>query len=271
MEMNLMEVKECAQIMSGNKLFGMTKEELLPLMLLCQAEGIHPAMAVRKYHVIMGRPSMKAEAMLSEFQKAGGRVKFLERSNTACRAEFSHPQGGSLEISYTIEDAKRAGLTTKSNSLWGKYPRQMLHARCVSEGIRSVYPAIVCGMYTPEEVRDFDDTPSYQPQEPAATKVETIKPAEVKPVEVIKPVKAEEPKEEIVDAEVVEPVKAEEPKATGSEIADLIKQARKHLVDLGIKNLEDLKVFTKQVLNREETKLTSLSKDELITVIECKM
>ena len=31
----------------------------------------------------------------------------------------------------------------------------MLRARCISEGIRTVFPACVAGVYTPEEVADF--------------------------------------------------------------------------------------------------------------------
>ena len=34
----------------------------------------------------------------------------------------------------------------------------MLRARCISEGIRSVYPGCVVGVYTPEEVEDFKPT-----------------------------------------------------------------------------------------------------------------
>jgi hypothetical protein len=47
----------------------------------------------------------------------------------------------------------------------------MLRARCISEGIRAVYPGCVVGVYTPEEVQDF--------QQPAPAKdmgmVETVK------------------------------------------------------------------------------------------------
>ena len=50
----------------------------------------------------------------------------------------------------------------------------MLRARCVSEGIRSVYPGCVVGVYTPEEVQDF--SPSRQDQNPVPpTPVEIIK------------------------------------------------------------------------------------------------
>ncbi|MBK8184776.1 MAG: hypothetical protein IPK63_18615 [Candidatus Competibacteraceae bacterium] len=49
--------------------------------------------------------------------------------------------------------AKRANLAGKD--LWKQYPRAMLRARVISEGIRTVYPGVLSGMYTPEEVRDF--------------------------------------------------------------------------------------------------------------------
>jgi hypothetical protein len=32
----------------------------------------------------------------------------------------------------------------------------MLRARVISEGIRTVYPGVAVGIYTPEEVNDFD-------------------------------------------------------------------------------------------------------------------
>jgi hypothetical protein len=35
----------------------------------------------------------------------------------------------------------------------------MLRSRCISEGIRSVFPGSVTGFYSPEEVADFDNPP----------------------------------------------------------------------------------------------------------------
>jgi hypothetical protein len=52
-----------------------------------------------------------------------------------------------------MEMAHRLGFTKKEN--WRNYPRAMLRARCISEGIRTVFPACVAGVYTPEEVQDF--------------------------------------------------------------------------------------------------------------------
>ncbi len=142
-----------------SQLFGVkTKEQALALMLLCNAEGIHPMRAVQEYHIIQGKPSLTAQAMQGRFQRMGGKIQWIERSLTACEAEFFHPQGGTVKIKYTMEDAKRAQLDKKDN--WVKNPRQMLAARVVSEGVRAVFPGVLGGMYTPEEVSDFAPEPT---------------------------------------------------------------------------------------------------------------
>ena len=48
----------------------------LTLMYMAEAEGSHPATAFMEYHVIKGRPALKADAMLARFQKAGGLVEW---------------------------------------------------------------------------------------------------------------------------------------------------------------------------------------------------
>lgn len=75
-----------------------------------------------------------------------------------CTGVFSHPNGGSLTLTWTIEQARSIGLV-KPNSGWTKYPRAMLRARCLSEGIRTVFPGCLGNMYAPEEVQDFDEKP----------------------------------------------------------------------------------------------------------------
>jgi len=69
---------------------------------------------------------------------------------------------GSVTVKWTMEDAKRAGLGNKDT--WRSYPRQMLRARCVSEGIRMAMPGVVVGLYAPEEVADFDVEPPPAPK-----------------------------------------------------------------------------------------------------------
>jgi hypothetical protein len=148
------DIKTMAMSISKSGLFGIkTEDQAMALMLIAQAEGLHPAIAARDYHVIQGKPALKADAMLARFQTAGGKVSFDVYTDKKVSATLSHPQGGTVKIEWTIEMADRAGLT--KNPTWKQYPRQMLRARVISEGIRTVYPGVAVGVYTPEEVEDF--------------------------------------------------------------------------------------------------------------------
>jgi len=159
-------------------LFGVrTRDQAIALMAICEAEGLHPAKAVQEYHIIQGRPALKADAMLARFQAAGGKVKWTSMTDQRVAGEFSHAQGGSVEIDWTIEMAKRAGLT--KNPTWNQYPRAMLRARCISEGIRTVYPGVTVGTYTPEEVEDMAPAPRQAPPPPAPEPVEVVIDADV--------------------------------------------------------------------------------------------
>ena len=147
------EMTRLAESVAKSGLFGMkTGDQALALMAISAAEGVHPALAARDYHIIQGRPTLKADAMLSRFQSAGGKMTMQEYTDTRVVAEFSHPQGGKVVIDWDIERAKRAGLTGKD--VWKQYARQMLRARVISEGVRTLFPGATAGMMAPEEAMD---------------------------------------------------------------------------------------------------------------------
>ena len=186
-------------------LFGLRKtEEAVALMLVAQAEGRHPGTVAAEYHIIQGRPALKADAILARFQSAGGKVEWSEYTDECVSGTFSHPAGGSLKVDWDMNRAKAAGLGTKDN--WKKYPRQMLRARVISDGVRGVYPAVLQGFYTPEEVQDFapstsTSAPASAPAPAPAKKAKKVEPEviEIKTEEI----KTEEvkPEEEIVVVE----------------------------------------------------------------------
>jgi hypothetical protein len=148
------DIEKMAVAIAKSKMFGMkTADEAFALMLIAQAEGMHPAIAARDYHVIQGRPTLKADAMLARFQNAGGKVQWDVYTDAEVTGTFSHPSGGSLKLTWTFAQAKTIGLTGKDN--WKYYPRAMLRARCISEGIRTVYPGCVVGTYTAEELEEM--------------------------------------------------------------------------------------------------------------------
>lgn len=178
------ELKEMATAMGAGKIFGKTREEILALMLIAQAEGKHPAIAAQEYHIIKGTPALKADAIQSRFQQAGGKIEWLKRTDKEVSAKFFHPQGGELIVTWTIEMAKLANLTGKDN--WRMYPRSMLTARVKSEGVRALFPSCLNGMYSVEEVMDMEED------------------NEIKPAEGQKTTQQENPKQDISDIADIE-------------------------------------------------------------------
>lgn len=157
------DMERMAIAVAKSNLFGMkTPEQALALMAIAQAEGLHPAMAIQQYHIVQGRPAMRADAMLARFQAAGGRVEWTEYTDKRVAAKFSHQAGGTVEVDWTQERAKAAGLLNKEN--WKSYPRQMLRARVISEGVRTVFPGATGGQYVVEEIQDAVDV---TPEKPA--------------------------------------------------------------------------------------------------------
>lgn len=148
-----------AEAFAKSGLFGAkNKEQALSLLLLAHAEGVHPAIAMRDYDIINGRPAKKAEAMHRAFLAAGGKIEWHRLDDQIADATFSHPAGGTARITWDLARAKKAGIGGKD--MYSKYTRQMLRSRVISEGCRTVYPASTGGLYVPEEVRHFEARPA---------------------------------------------------------------------------------------------------------------
>ena len=168
------EIERMADHIVRSRLFGLTSvDQVVALMLMAEAEGRHVASAMQDYSVIQGKPSLKAEAMLARFQQAGGKVKWTCLTDERVAAIFSHAQCEPVEIDWDMARAKQAQL---ANPMWKKYPRQMLRARVISEGVRTAYPGALGGMYAPEEVIDFE--PSAVPSRAPAPAIAHAREAE---------------------------------------------------------------------------------------------
>ena len=151
------EMERLADYIAKSRLFGLaTREQAMVMMCIAQAEGRSPALAARDYNIIQGKPAKTAEAMQRDFMSAGGRIEWHDLSDDVACATFSHPQGGSIRILWDTARAAKAGLAGKD--MWKKFPRQMMRSRCVSEGVRTVYPMATSGFYIPEEAADMPAT-----------------------------------------------------------------------------------------------------------------
>jgi hypothetical protein len=160
-----------------------TKEQVMAVMLVAQAENKHPASVVQEYDIIQGKPALKSQAILARFQLSGGSVQWDVVTPKAVKGTFKHPQGGSLTVEWTIEMARQAGIY-REGSGWSKYPEDMLRARVISRAVRSIYPACILGHYATEEVMDFDS-----PMPKHMGVVEDVK----QPLEVLQPISGDYP------------------------------------------------------------------------------
>jgi hypothetical protein len=112
--------------------------------------GFGPFASMTGVYIIQGRPSIGANLMASAVKRSGRYdYRVLEMTDKVCTIEFY--QGGKDigKSTFTIEDARKAG--TKNTD---KYPRNMLFARAMSNGVRWFTPDIFDGppVYTPEEL-----------------------------------------------------------------------------------------------------------------------
>jgi hypothetical protein len=142
----------------------------------------------KTYHIIGGKLSKRADAMLADFRRAGGKWTWKDLKNDKVQAASVEFEGNKYEVSYSVEEAEIAGLLpAKPGSGWAKHRPNMLRARAVSETLRAIAPEIVQGAYTPEEISDFDEPKNVTPAKvaPKAQSKPKQEPITVQAVEVV--------------------------------------------------------------------------------------
>ena len=148
--------------------------------------GFGPFASMTGIHIIQGRPSVGANLMASAV-KSNPKYDYRVREMTAevCRIEFFERVDGkreSIGISeFTIAEARKAG--TKNLD---KFPKNMLFARAMSNGIRWYCPDVFAGnpTYTPEELgAEVDEDGNIMQTEPVPQVAPAAIEAEVVPAE----------------------------------------------------------------------------------------
>ena len=146
---------------ASSGMFGCTKPEQGHILAMqCLAERKSPFDIKRTYHLINGAPTMRSDAMLAGYRARGGKVIWKQADTRAAVAVWKY-DGNEMEIGYSLDDAKAAGLwPAKAGSGWAKDPAAMLRARLISKAVRMLAPEVVMGIYTPEEQADFGTSPA---------------------------------------------------------------------------------------------------------------
>jgi len=116
-----------------------------------QEIGIPPFAAMSGIHIIQGKPTLGA-GLIASAVKGSGKYdyKVLKLDDKNCSIDFL--QGGEVigNSSFSIEDAKKA--QTKNID---KFPKNMLFARAISNGVKWFCPDVFAGpVYVAEEMPD---------------------------------------------------------------------------------------------------------------------
>lgn len=144
-------------------------EAVLACILTGNEVGIGPMQALAKIHVIEGRPAMAAELMRALVLRDGHDIWIEESTTTKCTvAGKRYNSERETRVTFTLDDAKRAGLDGRKN--WRSFPQAMLLARASAALIRAIFPDVVAGLgYALEEVQDgFIDADLVDIDEPDA-------------------------------------------------------------------------------------------------------
>lgn len=150
-----------------SQMFGCSNEEQgRVLAMTCFAKRMDPLALAERYHLIKGKLSMRADAMLAGLHERGGNHRIIQRTADAAEIEIT-VNGDSQRFAFTWEEAKQEPFVygkekngkrpLKDNWATPRSRMQMLWARVVSDGVRAMCPEVVCGSYAPEEIADMND------------------------------------------------------------------------------------------------------------------
>lgn len=137
-----------------------TKEQALAVMLKGQELDIPPWSALTGIHIIQGVPTVSPQLMLALIRRSGQLenidIQGDERSCTVMmkrRGNNPHVETFTwqdAEKMQTKEDGQMIALTKKFN--WKTMPAVMLKWRAVAACARIVFPDVIAGLYTTEEI-----------------------------------------------------------------------------------------------------------------------
>jgi hypothetical protein len=152
----MMAIKTLGMSIFKSGIFGLDKPEQGEILAMqCLVEKKSPLELARTYHFIQGQLAIRSDALLAKYQMSGGKVEWITRTDKLVEAKFER-NGQSANIVASIEEyianGTALGKDGKPKDNWKKWPRRMLTARAVSEGVRLIAPECCFGTYTVEEL-----------------------------------------------------------------------------------------------------------------------
>jgi hypothetical protein len=153
--MSLGQIQQEAELLASSsivpKQYRGKPADIIAASLMGRDVGLSPFASMNYIHVIDGKPSLSAEAMVMLARRAGHSITG-ETSSTGARADGKRGDTrDEMSATFTNADATAAGLLGGTN--WKKYPQDMYWARAVSALCRRLFPDVFLGAaYTADEL-----------------------------------------------------------------------------------------------------------------------
>lgn len=145
------DIMTIATVFSQSGMFTDTKHanQAFVKIMAGQEMGIPPFAAMSGVHIIKGKPTIGAGLIASTVKgSAKYDYKVVEQTDKICSIDFYEGKQKIGNSSFTIEEAKKAGTQNLE-----KFPKNMLFARAISNGVKWYCPDVFSGpVYTPEEM-----------------------------------------------------------------------------------------------------------------------
>ena len=151
-QLPISELMNLAKAFAESGMFADTKSAAQAIVKIQAGQeiGIPPFAAMTGIHIIQGKPTIGAGLIASRLKGSGKYdYRVVEASEKVCSIDFFQGNTKIGNSTFTIEDAKKA--LTKNID---KFPKNMLFARAISNGVKWYCPDIFSGpVYVPEEMQ----------------------------------------------------------------------------------------------------------------------
>src|SRR6266516_3825248 len=168
------EVWRIAKLVAGSGLApkDMDTPEKCAIAIMHGAEvGMPPMQSLQRICVINGRPTIWGDGALALVQRSG-LMELIEEKivDDTCASCIVKRRGEEpIERTFSVAQAKLAGLWDKRNTPWVTYPKRMLQMRARGLALRDAFADVLGGLYITEEL-DAGPMKDITPPDPPASK-----------------------------------------------------------------------------------------------------
>jgi hypothetical protein len=138
-----------------------TASQAFAKIMLGRSLGLGPMQAMTGIHIVEGKPQLAATTLAGFVrQHPDYDYQVAQHDDKTCEIFFYGADSRELGTSsFTLDEAKQAGLV-KPKSAWEKYPKNMLFARAMSNGVRWYCPDLFGGVPVYTEADEFEVRPA---------------------------------------------------------------------------------------------------------------